>query len=144
MIIEAGKQVSIEYTLKTDDDTVMASNVGAKPYTYVQGARQVVPGVEQALRGMKTGDKKAFTVNAEDGFGQRSEEAFQEVDKRIVPEESRRVDAQLQGQDAQGGIVSARVAEVKDDTVILDLNHPLAGETLHFEVEVLDVRDTDR
>jgi FKBP-type peptidyl-prolyl cis-trans isomerase SlyD len=144
MIIEAGKQVSMEYTLKTDDDTVMASNVGTKPYTYVQGAHQVVPGVEQALQGMKTGDEKAFAVSPEDGFGQRSEKAFQEVDKRIVPEESRRVDAQLQGQDEQGGIVSARVAVVKDDTVILDLNHPLAGETLHFEVKVLDVRDPER
>lgn len=144
MIIEAGKQVSIEFTLKMDDDTVMASNVGAKPYTYIQGARQVVPGVEGALQGLKAGDKRRFTVSPEDGYGERSDEAFQEVDKSIVPEESRKVNEQLQGQDEQGGFVSARVAEVKDDTVILDLNHPLAGETLHFEVEVLNVREPDR
>jgi FKBP-type peptidyl-prolyl cis-trans isomerase SlyD len=143
MIIEAGKEVSIEYTLKNEDDKVMASNVGAEPYTYLHGARQVVPGVEHALQGMKTGERKSFTVRPEEGFGERSEEAFQEVDKSIVPEGSQKVDAQLQGQDEQGGVFSARVADVKEDKIVLDLNHPLAGETLHFHVKVLGVRDPD-
>lgn len=140
MVVEAGKQVSIEYTLKIDNDTVVASNVGSEPYTFVQGTHEVVPGIEAALQGMKAGEKKAFTVPPEEGFGERSQAAFQEVDKSIVPEGSRRVNAQLHGEDEQGGIVSARVADVKEDTVLLDLNHPLAGKTLHFEVKVLDVR----
>jgi FKBP-type peptidyl-prolyl cis-trans isomerase SlyD len=144
MAVEAGKQVSIEYTLKIDNGTLVASNVGAEPYTYVQGARQVARGLEEALQGMETGQRKAFTVMPKDGFGERSEEAFREVDKSLVPEESRKVDAQLQGQDERGRVYGARVADVKEETILLDLNHPLAGETLHFEVKVLDVREPDR
>ena len=143
MMVEAGKQVSIEYTLKIDNDTVVASNVGSGPYTYVQGARQIVPGVEKALQGMQTGERKVFSVRPRDGFGERSEEALQVVDKGLVPEESQEVNAQLQGRDERGGIFSARVADVTEETVILDLNHPLAGKTLHFDVKVLDVAEPD-
>lgn len=141
MAVETGKEVSIEYTLKIDDETVVASNVGSEPYTYVEGARQVIPGLEEALQGMKAGEEKSFTVNPMDAFGERSDEAFQEVEKGMVPEESRRVDAQLQGQDERGKVFSARVAEVKEDSILLDLNHPLAGKTLHFEVKVLEVKE---
>ncbi len=141
MMIEKGKQVSIEYRLRLDDGTEVSSNVGKEPYTYVQGTLQIVPGVERELEGMNAGEDKSFVVEPEEGFGERSEEAFQEVNKSVVPKESRRVDAQLEGQDEQGGVFVARVAELKDDTVVLDLNHPLAGETLHFDVKVLDVKD---
>jgi FKBP-type peptidyl-prolyl cis-trans isomerase SlyD len=144
MAVEAGKQVSIEYTLKIDNGTLMASNVGGKPYTYVQGARQVAPGVEQALQGMETGEKKTFTVMPKDGYGERSEQAFREVHKSLVPEESRKVDAELQGQDERGRVYSVRVADVREETILLDLNHPLAGEILHFEVKVLNIRERDR
>jgi FKBP-type peptidyl-prolyl cis-trans isomerase SlyD len=144
MIIEAGKQVSIEYTLEIDNGIVMASNVGSKPYTYVQGAQQVVPGLEKALQGMKPGEEKAFAVSPQDGFGERSALAFQEVDKSLVPEEARKVDAELQGKDGQGRTFDARVADVKEDTILLDLNHPLAGKTLHFEVKVLNVSQADK
>jgi FKBP-type peptidyl-prolyl cis-trans isomerase SlyD len=144
MMIETGWQVLFEYTLKIDNGTVVASNVGSKPYTYVHGARQIIPAVEEALQGLKAGEKKAFTVGPQDGFGERSDEAFEEVDKSSVPEEARKVGAWLEGKNRRGRAFDARVVDVKEDTIVIDMNHPLAGKTLHFEVKVLDVRGPDK
>ena len=141
MAVEKGKQVSIEYTLKIDEGEVVDTNVDSTPLTYVQGARQILPALENTLEGLEVGETKAVSIRPDEGFGERSEEAFQEVDKIIVPEEARKVDVQLQGRDNDGNTVNVRVAEVKDDTVVLDLNHPLAGKTLHFDVKVVDVQE---
>jgi len=141
MVVEEGKQVSIEYTLSIDDNDEADSNVGSDPLTYVQGAQHIVPGLEKALKGMQVGETKDVTIRPEDGFGDRSEDAFEEVDKSIVPEEARKVGAQLQGRDQNGGVVHARVTHVKEETIVLDLNHPLAGKTLHLNVKVLDIKE---
>ena len=141
MVVEEGKQVSIEYTLSFDDGDEVDSNVGSDPLTYVQGAQQIIPGLEEALEGMQVGETKDVTIRPEDGFGDLSENAVQEVDKSIVPEEARKVGTQLQGRDDSGGVVNAHVTDVKDETVVLDLNHPLAGKTLHFNVKVLDIKE---
>lgn len=144
MIVESGKQVSIEYTLSTTDQENgegAEAEESPKEHTYVHGEGKVIPGLEQALEGMTPGETKSFSVQPKNGFGERSDEAFQEVDKRVVPEELHKIDTQIQGQDEQGGVVNARVADVRKDTILLDLNHPLAGKTLHFTVKVVDVRE---
>ncbi len=143
MIIEEGKQVSIEYTLSIEPEGVVDSNVDADPLTYIQGAQQIVPAVEKALEGMGIGETREIRIPPKEGYGERSDQAFQEVNKSLVPEEARKVDTVLQGRDPQGGVVNARVAEVRDETVVLDLNHPLAGKTLQFSVKVLDIREPD-
>ncbi len=140
MTVSSGTQVSIEYTLKLKDNAVIDTNVNAEPLTYVHGSQQIVPGLERALEGMKIGESKEVTVTPEDGYGAVNGEAFAEVRKEQVPPDALKVDAQLQGRDVNGRTFFARVVEIKDVTVVLDFNHPLAGKTLFFEVKVLDIQ----
>jgi FKBP-type peptidyl-prolyl cis-trans isomerase SlyD len=141
MSISEGKEVSIEYTLKLEDQTVVDTNVGDKPLTYIQGSHQIIPGLEKALEGMKVGENKKVTVKPEEGYGSVDPKAFMEADKKLIPADSLKVDALLEGQDNDGRTFTARVSEIKEQTVVLDLNHPLAGKTLYFDVKVLNVGD---
>lgn len=141
--VSAGTRVSLEYTLRLDskdNKEVLESNVGNKPFVYVQGSQQVVPGLEKALEGMKVGEQKAVAVPPEDGYGVMDKEAMMEVDKAQIPAEAQTVGATLQGQTDEGQVMQVKVAEVKDATVVLDLNHPLAGKTLYFDIKVLEIQ----
>lgn len=139
MSVSEGRQVSIEYTLKLEDLSVVDSNVGAAPLTYVHGSHQIIPGLEKSLTGMKVGDKKEVTVIPEEGYGPVDSKALQEISKEQVPLDSIKIGSNLQGRDNDGNVFTARVTEIKDKTVVLDFNHPLAGKTLHFEVRVLNI-----
>jgi FKBP-type peptidyl-prolyl cis-trans isomerase SlyD len=138
--VSAGTRVSIEYTLRLDDKAVLETNVGATPFTYVHGAHRIIPGLEKALEGMKIGERKQITVPPEAGYGVVNQQAFLEVKKDQIPSAALRVGATVQGRAANGQLVRARVTELKDDTVVLDFNHPLAGKTLYFDVKVLDIQ----
>jgi FKBP-type peptidyl-prolyl cis-trans isomerase SlyD len=138
--VSAGSEVGIEYTLKLDETNVFDTNVGAEPLIYLQGSHQIVPGLEKALEGMKVGESKKVTVQPEEGYGTVRTEAFLEIEKEKVPQEARQVGAQVQGRAGNGQVVRARVTEIKDETVILDFNHPLAGKTLYFEVKILSIQ----
>lgn len=138
--VSTGAQVSIEYTLKLDDKNVVDTNVGGEPLVYVQGSRQIVPGLEKALEGMKVGDSKQVTIQPEEGYGVVHEQAFLEIEKDKIPETARQVGSRVQGRTGDGKTVSARVAEIKEATVVLDFNHPLAGKTLHFDVKIVKIQ----
>ena len=140
MTVSSGKTVSIEYTLKLDDKTVVDSNVGSDPLTFVQGSSQIIQGLEKEMEGLKVGDTKQVTVNPKEGYGEINEKAFNEVDKSQIPADAAKVGAMLQGKNSTGQAVYAKVAEVKEKTVVLDYNHPLAGKTLHFDVKVLNIQ----
>ncbi len=143
MVVETGKQILIEYTLSTEVEGLVDSNVESDTLSYIQGTQQIIPALEIALEGMEVGETKEVSITPKDGFGQRSEKALQEVDKSLVPEEARKVDVVLQGHDKGGGVIKARVAEVRDETVVLDLNHPLAGKTLQFNVKILNIQEPE-
>ena len=138
--ITDGKFVSLEYTLTLDDKSVVESNVGKQPLIYTHGTQQIVPGLEKALEGLAVGDTKEVTVAPADGYGEKDPNALQEVQKTLLPSEALVVGTRLQGQTPDGHMVYPRVAEIKDDTVVLDFNHPLAGKTLHFAVKVVDIQ----
>ena len=141
MGVSSGKQVSIEYTLRLEDQSVVDTNVGADPLIYVHGTQQIVPGLEKALEGMEVGECKQVEVPPEESYGIPDASAFREVRKDHVPSEAMHVGAQLQGRSQSGQVVYARVAQLKDETVILDFNHPLAGKTLRFDVKVLNIQE---
>jgi FKBP-type peptidyl-prolyl cis-trans isomerase SlyD len=141
MNIAAGQEVSIEYTLKLEDDSLVATNVGREPLVYVHGTNQIIPGLEQALAGMAVGESKKVTLPPDVSYGLVDMEAFREVDKDQIPADALRVGAQIQGREGDGEVVHARVAEIKESSVVLDFNHPLAGKTLCLEVKVLNVQD---
>ncbi|MFQ5848541.1 MAG: peptidylprolyl isomerase [Candidatus Methylomirabilales bacterium] len=139
MTVASGTKVSIEYTLRLEDQAVIDTSVDAEPLTYVHGSDQIIPGLQKALEGMKIGESKQVAVQPEEGYGVVDADAFIEVKKEQIPPDALRVDARLQGRDPGGEPVHARVAEIKEETVVLDFNHPLAGQTLYFDVKVLDI-----
>jgi len=140
MKIADGTQVSLEYTLSLEDKTVVESNVGGKPMTYLHGAHEIVPGLETALAGLPKGEKKRVVVKPSEGYGAVDPKAVQEVKKNMIPEQARKVGAQLEAKGPDGQSVFPIVTAVNEETVTLDFNHPLAGKTLIFDVKVLDIR----
>lgn len=139
MTVSNGKQVTLEYTMKLDDQSVVDSNVGGEPLKVTQGRHELIPGLEKAIEGMAAGEKKKVTVAPTEAYGTVDPKAFQEVDKNMVPSDSRKIGTQLEGTTTDGRKVFPRISEVKNETIVLDFNHPLAGKTLHFDVRVLDV-----
>lgn len=139
LLVETGRTISIEYTLKLTDGSVADSNVGGEGLTYEQGASQILPALENALVGMKIDDMKHVDLTAEDGYGIVREELYQSVEPSMIPEESRNVGAVLVGEDAMGNQRQVRVHEVHEDTIVLDFNHPLAGQSLSFDIKILAI-----
>lgn len=139
LVIQEGSNVSIEYTLKLDDGTVVDTNVGEAPLVYQQGKGQILPAIEDALTGLKAQDEKAIDLQPTQAYGERDPEAVRSVPLDAIPEEARHSGARLASSDPAGNRVLLTVKEVGDEEVVLDLNHPLAGEALHFEVKVVAV-----
>jgi FKBP-type peptidyl-prolyl cis-trans isomerase SlyD len=137
--IEKGSSVKIEYTLKDDKGAVIDTNAGKDALAFTQGSQQIIPGLDKALLGMKVGDSKKVTVKPEDGYGNVDPKAEAEVPKTALPEGAAVVGTRLlaRGQDGQPRPVTVKA--VKDTTVVLDLNHPLAGKTLFFDVKIVSV-----
>jgi FKBP-type peptidyl-prolyl cis-trans isomerase 2 len=138
-MIDNGKMVFIEYTLKLDDGTTADSNVGGEPLVFEQGAHQILPALEAALLGLRIDDTKQVSLSPEEGYGPIDSEAFREVELEAVPEDGRTVGMLLMTQDQMGNERPVRVHELREKTIVLDLNHPLAGENLNFDVRVLGI-----
>lgn len=134
----AGKVVKIDYTL-TIDGQVIDSSVGGEPLAYNHGENEIIRGLEEALEGMRIGDSKNVTIPPEKAYGLVNQEALIEVSKEEIPPEAHEVGAQLVSDDENGVTLRPVVAEVREETLILDFNHPLAGKTLVFDVKVVDV-----
>ncbi len=137
--IEAGSKVQLEYTLTEEGGKLLDSNKGKEPLRLTEGAHQVIPGVEKALEGMHAGEAKQVTVKPEDAYGEVDPAAVAEVPKDKIPPDALQVGTELVARDQAGDQRIVRVKEIKDSTVILDLNHPLAGKTLVFDLKVLGV-----
>lgn len=138
-MITQGSQVSIEYTLKLSDGSVADTNVGGEALTYEQGADQILPGLERELAGLAPGDTKQVSLSAADGYGEVDPALYHTVPAAEIPEGARSVGTQLMAETTDGRQRPVRVREVKGDEIVLDLNHPLAGEALDFEVKILAV-----
>jgi len=139
LTVSDGKSISMEYTLTLENKEVLDTNVGGEPLTFTQGSHQIIPGLETALDGMKPGESKQVKIAPEQGYGEINPQAIQEVPIDQIPPDARKVGVQLQGKDGQGRMVHPTVTEVKEQVVVLDFNHPLAGKTLYFDVKILDV-----
>jgi FKBP-type peptidyl-prolyl cis-trans isomerase SlyD len=138
--IQEGSVVSIEYTLTDDDGKVIDTNVGKEPLTFVQGAGQIVSGLEKELQGLKTGEQKKVRVKPEDGYGMPNQQAFQEMPRETIPAEAQKPGVTLMAKAPDGRAIPIRVHEVKEKTVVVDFNHPLAGKTLNFDVKIKEIQ----
>jgi len=139
-LIADGSKVSIEYTLKLDDGSTADSNVGGDPLVYEQGKGQILPALEKELAGLSVDDTKKVNLSAKDGYGEVDPAAIQRVPASAIPEEARKAGAQLVAQDPAGQQRPVRVQAVEGDQVVVDMNHPLAGKALHFDVKILAIQ----
>ncbi len=139
-VVRNGMLVSFDYTLKNTDGKVLESSKGKQPLNYIHGQKQMIPGLENEITGMKVGDEKNVRVKPEDGYGPINKNAFQEVPKEKIPPSGLKVGTILALKSPDGRVIPTRVAEIKENTVIMDMNHPMAGKTLIFDVKIVDIQ----
>jgi len=141
-MIKKGSKVKVHYTGKLTNGKVFDTSVEKEPLEVVVGQSGLIKGFEDGLMGMKEGEKKTIEITPEDAYGQLIEGRTQEVEKSMLPEEIQ-VGMALQANGEVGTMV-VTVKEIKEETVVLDANHPLAGKDLIFELEVLEVTNTKK
>ncbi|MDP6436955.1 MAG: peptidylprolyl isomerase [Gammaproteobacteria bacterium] len=134
--IAPGKVVSLSYTLRLPDGKAIGSNVDTYPIKYRQGDGKLLPALEAAVVGLAAGDEKSVTLAPEDAYGPVDPAAIREVPIEQVPPEARKAGAVFSTPGYSGLI---RVTEIKEDMAILNLNHPLAGKILTFDIKILSV-----
>ena len=139
-VITEGSKVSLEYTLNIEGGETVDSNTGDDPLVYTQGNNEIIPALEEELSGLAAGDEKQVTLQPEEAYGAVDPDAFREVPLEQIPEDARNEGQLLIMQDQQGNQQQIKVSEIRDDTALLDLNHPLAGKTLQFDVKIVDVQ----
>lgn len=137
MTVNENSTVKVHYTGRLEDNTVFDSSIDREPLNAELGKGMLIQGFEQGLQGMKVGEKKTITIPSTEAYGPIREDMTQEVEKEFVPE-GVEVGAQLTANGPQGPII-VTVKEIKEATVILDANHPLAGKDLIFDLEVVEI-----
>lgn len=142
MQIEKNKVVSIDYTLTDPQGQVIDSSKDRGPLSYLAGVGGIIPGLENALQGKSEGDKLDLTIPAAEAYGEKDPALVQSVPKNLFQGvQSIQPGMQFQAQGPSGPARMVTVVGVQEDTVTIDANHPLAGMPLHFEVNVVSVRD---
>ena len=140
MKISKNSIVSIQYTLTDDKNEILDRSTAQDPLVYLHGTGSLIPGLEQALEGRLAGDKLKVTVQPEEGYGVRSDKMLQNVPRSEFPSDEKIEIGMSFEVDSDEGPTVLTIVEIKDDEVVVDANHPLAGVTLHFDVEVASVR----
>ncbi len=141
-MIAKDQVVSIHYKLTSDSGDVIDSSEGRDPLAYLHGHGNIVPGLENALEGRKVGDEFQVSIPPADGYGERDETQIAKVPRSNVNIPGVKAGMTAQVQTAQGPL-RVQIIDVNDEEVTLDANHELAGETLNFDIEVVDVRPAD-
>ncbi len=142
MSIAAKKAVSIHYTLTNDAGEVIDSSANSEPLTYLHGAQNIIAGLEQALTGKSVGDKLEVTVEPEQAYGEYLPELVATLSRSMFEGvEELAVGMQFHASGPDGGMQVVTIRDIDGDDVVVDGNHPLAGQRLTFKVEVTEVRD---
>jgi peptidylprolyl isomerase len=137
---KTGDTIAVEYTGKLDDGTVFDSSVGKDPLQFTLGTGSVIPGFEEAVIGMDTGDSKTVTIPAEEAYGEHNPDLVMVFEReKIPPELNVEVGQQLQLQQDNGRAVPVVVTDLSPAEVTLDANHPLAGEDLTFDIQLVAI-----
>lgn len=142
MKIDDKTYVAIDYKLTLASGEEVDSSKAGEPLGFVTGSGQIIPGLEKALKGMAVGDRSQIVVAPEDGYGPVDESMFQELPRSQFPDDCEIEPGMTFHAQGPHGPFMLSVARVNDnDTVTVDLNHPLAGQQLHFDVTVVEVRE---
>lgn len=136
--MNTGTKVKVHYTGTLNDGTVFDSSEGKQPLEFTIGENQVIKGFEDGIKDMKINEEKTITINPKDAYGEKNEQLIRSVPREKFPPEVQ-VGGHLVLKSPEGQSIPAVVAEVKDDAVVIDLNHPLAGKELTFKVKVVAI-----
>ncbi len=139
--IQAGKIVCLQYTLALADGTPVDSSTASGTWTYVHGETRMPPGLTRGIEGLKAGDRVLLELAPEDAFGRVDPEAFQQLPRERFPDSALYVGYSSEVAGPGGSIIAFRIHAIQDDIVTVDLNHPLAGEHVVFDVTVIHVQD---
>ncbi|MEM6425834.1 MAG: peptidylprolyl isomerase [Cyanobacteria bacterium P01_H01_bin.119] len=139
-----GNTVAIHYTGRLEDGTIFDSSVERDPLEFTIGSGGIIPGFEQAVMGMTPGESKTATIPSENAYGPHRPEMVLTVERQQIPDDiPLEVGQQMQIRQPDGGTVPVIVTEMAEGKVTLDANHPLAGETLIFEIELVEIRSSN-
>jgi len=141
MTIQDGKKVKIHYKGTFEDGTVFDSSEGKDPLEFTIGSKQVIPGFENAVKEMKKGEEKEITITPEDGYGKRNEDLVKKVPKKVFGEHPIKEGITVGLESKDGHKLAAIVKEIGTDDVTLDMNHPLAGKTLKFKLNLIEAEE---
>ncbi len=138
--VKEGDTVTIEYTVKDESGKIVDSNVGEKPLTVHLNGKEIIPGLEKRMVGMKEGESRKIVVPAKEAYGEHRDDLVMEIPLERLPE-GVKVGDTLQIRAASGQVFPCKVVEIdeKEKIAKIDVNHPLAGQDLTFEVKVLEV-----
>ena len=142
-VATAGKVVIIEYTLTNDAGEVLDSSASGEPLPYLHGNNNIVEGLEEALHGQAVGFATKVSVPPEKGYGPRQEGAPQPVPRSVFPPDAPLQEGMQFLVETDEGVAPVWVTKVEADQVFLDGNHPLAGQTLHFDAKIVRIRDAN-
>ena len=139
-VAEAGNNVSVHYTGKSEDGTIFDTSKDREPLSFELGAGQMIKGFDEGISGMKIGETKELTLSPEEAYGERKDEYIQEIDKKIFQAtEDLEVGKEVVLKDDMERLFTGIVQNIKESSVVIDFNHFLAGKTLHFEVELVSI-----
>jgi peptidylprolyl isomerase len=137
---KSGDTVKIHYTGTLDDGSQFDSSAGRDPLEFEVGSGQVIPGFDKAVEGMAVGDSKNVRIEAVDAYGPRHEQLVQEVDRSLLPDDlDPREGMTLQSNSPDGQTMQFMVTAVAEETITVDANHPLAGQALSFDIELVEI-----
>jgi FKBP-type peptidyl-prolyl cis-trans isomerase SlyD len=144
-MIKKDTVVSMGYNLKNSEGEELGNADANQPLTYLQGAGQIVPGLENALEGLVVGDKKDVTISPKEGYGEVSAELRLKVERKLFPPDAEiKPGMQFKANTGDDHERTFTVVELEDDHVKIDGNHPLAGQTLYFNVEIVAIREATK
>jgi FKBP-type peptidyl-prolyl cis-trans isomerase 2 len=141
--VKENNTVKVHYTGKLSDGQVFDSSEGKEPLEFTLGQGRLIPGFEKGLMDMKLNEKKTVTIAKEEAYGEVNQDLIQEVQKSELPAEIKpEVGMGLVSKSADGQEMNLQVIEVREASIVLDGNHPLAGKDLTFDLEVVEIKDT--
>ncbi|MCW5211882.1 FKBP-type peptidyl-prolyl cis-trans isomerase [Desulfobulbus sp. TB] len=140
MKIADGKTVIIDYTLSLKNGDIIETTHDEEPLTYIQGTGEIIDGLEQAVAGFEKGTKKDIILPVAHAFGEHDPEALLEIPQTDLPPESLVPETLIQASGPKGQTINGKVLEVKENTVLVDFNHPLAGQEIYCAVHIIDVQ----
>ena len=137
---KSGDTVKIHYTGTLDDGTQFDSSSGRDPLEFELGGGQVIPGFDTAVEGMAVGDSKNVRIEPDQAYGERHEQLVQEVPRSALPEDLQpEVGMGLQSQSPDGQVMDLVITAVTEESITVDANHPLAGQALSFDIELVEI-----